>query len=170
VSASPSIALPVADIAALYTRYGFFLRRRCRTILRDEALAEDVLQEAFVKVVRNPEALREVAEPLRWLYRVVDRCCFDALRRRRRSGPTAADVERGGEHPAGEIELRDAVLRLLGTLDEDEMQIALLLFVDGMSQGEIADEVGVSRVTVNKRIQAVRARAGQWLGRTEVST
>ncbi len=44
------------------------------------------------------------------------------------------------------------------------MRIALLLFVDGMSQGEIADEVGVSRVTVNKKVQAIRARADALLG------
>ena len=65
-------------------------------------------------------------------------------------------------HPAVDIEARDAVLKLLGTMTEQEMQIAVLLFVDGMSQGEIAAEVGVSRVTVNKKIQALRARAEQY--------
>jgi RNA polymerase sigma-70 factor (ECF subfamily) len=160
------------DVSALYAKYGFFLRRRCRTILRDDALADDALQEAFVKVLRTEGALREVEEPLRWLYRVVDRCCFDALRRRRRSV-----VSGGGDHyedaptvhPGVEIEMRDVVLRLLGTFGEDEMRIALLLFVDGMSQGEIAEEVGVSRVTINKRVQAIRARAEAWLGGTSAT-
>ena len=161
------------DVAALYSKYGFFLRRRCRTILRDDALADDALQEAFVKVLRAGNSLAEIEEPLRWLYRIVDRTCLDALRKRRRAidpvnradeeEPTGDRRER--VHPNVEIEMRDAVLRLLATLNDDEMQIALLLFVDGMSQGEIADEVGVSRVTVNKRIAAVRARAEAWLGR-----
>jgi RNA polymerase sigma-70 factor (ECF subfamily) len=157
------------SVSALYAKYGFFLRRRCRTILRDDALADDALQEAFVKVLRNEGALREVEEPLRWLYRVVDRCCFDALRKRRRSveSPSDDDEEGASAHPGVAIELRDAVLRLLATFGEDEMQIALLLFVDGMSQGEIAEEMGVSRVTVNKRIQTIRARAETWLGRTK---
>ena len=153
------------DVAALYARYGFFLRRRCRTILRDPVLAEDALQEAFVKVLRSEGALREVDEPLRWLYRVVDRCCFDALRRRKRSLESPSEIEAAGPHPGVDLEIRDAVLRLLGTLREDEMQIALCLFVDGMAQGEIAAEVGVSRVTVNKKVQAIRARAEAWLGR-----
>jgi len=153
------------DIAALYARYGLLLRRRCRTILRDPALADDVLQEAFVKVLRNEAALRAVEEPLRWLYRVVDRCCFDALRRRRRAFEAPGDAEAASPHPAVDLEVRDAVLRLLGTLREDEMQIALLLFVDGMAQGEIAAEVGLSRVTVNKKVQTIRARADAWLGR-----
>ena len=155
----------VADLSGLYTRYGYFLRRRCRTLLRDDALADDVLQEAFVKVLHNVEVLRDVEEPLRWLYRVVDRCCFDALRRRRRAGESVLDDERAGAHPDSEIELRDAVLRMLAAFDDEEKQIAVMLFVDGMSQGEIAEEVGVSRVTVNKRVGALRRRAESWLGR-----
>jgi RNA polymerase sigma-70 factor (ECF subfamily) len=160
------------DVSALYAKYGFFLRRRCRTILRNDALADDALQEAFVKVLHSEGALAEVEEPLRWLYRVVDRCCFDALRKARRSivspGSEGDDEERSNVatvHPSVDHEVRDAVLRLLATLTEDEMQIALLLFVDGMSQGEIADELGLSRVTINKRVQGIRARADVWLDR-----
>jgi RNA polymerase sigma-70 factor (ECF subfamily) len=157
-------ALGPGEVSALYAKYGFFLLRRCRTILRDEALAADALQEAFVKVMRGGGAIREANEPLLWLYRVVDRCCFDALRRRRSSRERLDDDVGASAHPAAAIELRDAVLRLLGTFDETEMRIALFLFVDGMSQGEIAEQMGVSRVTINKKIQAIRACAQAWLG------
>jgi RNA polymerase sigma-70 factor (ECF subfamily) len=153
------------EVSALYAKYGFFLRRRCRTILRDDALADDALQEAFVKVMRGGASIREADDPLRWLYRVVDRCCIDALRKRRRTIDTPSEQEGLGAHPGIAIELRDAVLRLLGTFDEEQMRIALLLVVDGLTQGEIAAEVGVSRVTVNKKIQAIRAGAAVWLGR-----
>ena len=78
-----SAALRTEEVSALYAKYGFFLLRRCRTILRDAALADDALQEAFVKVMRGGAAIREADEPLRWLYRVVDRACFDALRDRK---------------------------------------------------------------------------------------
>jgi RNA polymerase sigma-70 factor (ECF subfamily) len=158
-------ALGTEEVAALYAKYGFFLLRRCRTILRDRALADDALQEAFVKVMRGGGAIREASEPLRWLYRVADRCCFDVLRKRRRSMETPSDGEGESAHPGVAIELRDAVLRLMSTMNDDEMKIAVLLFVDGMSQGEIAEEVGLSRVTVNKKIQALRARAAPYLER-----
>ncbi len=163
----PSLRQP--DVSALYAKYGLFLRRRCRTILRNDALADDALQEAFVKVLRSGDALATVDEPLRWLYRVVDRCCFDVLRRRRRSAESPSEDDdqspsMASAHPSVDLELRDAVLRLLGTLNEEEMQLALLLYVDGMSQGEAAEELGLSRVTINKRVQVIRARAALWLG------
>jgi RNA polymerase sigma-70 factor (ECF subfamily) len=155
------------EAALLYEKYGFFLLRRCRTLLGDAASADDALQQAFEQILRSGGAVKQASEPLRWLYRVVDRCCFDVLRRRRRSIESSGGDDEPGEtaHPAVDIEARDAVLKLLGTMSGQEMQIAVLLFVDGMSQGEIADEVGVSRVTVNKKIQALRARAQQYSGR-----
>jgi RNA polymerase sigma factor (sigma-70 family) len=155
--------LTTDEVAALYERYGYFLLRRCRAILRDPGVADDALQEAFVKIMRSGGAARTAEQPLRWLYRVVDHCCFDVLRRRRRSPEMLAPDEGRSCHPGVAIELRDAVLRLLSALDEDQMRIAVLLFVDGMSQGEIAAEIGVSRVTVNKRVQSIRARAEAWL-------
>jgi RNA polymerase sigma-70 factor (ECF subfamily) len=159
-------SLAPADAARLYERYGFFLRRRCRTLLRDAAAADDALQQAFVRILRSGGAVLHADEPLRWLYRVVDRCCFDVLRSRRRSIGSAhgEEVDETG-HPGVNIEARDVALKLLGTMNEDEMRIVVLLFVDGMSQGEIAREVGLSRVTVNKKIQALRARADRYLGR-----
>jgi RNA polymerase sigma-70 factor (ECF subfamily) len=165
VDRAPSPLRP-EEAALLYEKYGFFLLRRCRTLLRDGPSADDALQQAFEQILRSGGAVKEASAPLRWLYRVVDRCCYDVLRRRRRSMESPGSDELGETaHPAVDIEARDAVLKLLGTMSEQEMQIAVLLFVDGMSQGEIADEVGVSRVTVNKKIQALRARAEHYSGR-----
>jgi RNA polymerase sigma-70 factor (ECF subfamily) len=159
-------ALRPDEVSALYEKYGFFLLRRCRTIVRDEATAQDVLHEAFVRVMRTGAAVRDVSEPLKWLYRVVDHAAFDELRKRRRSIEESHDVEVGATpHPAVDIETRNAVVALLADLTDEEQRIALFLYVDGMSQGEIAEEVGVSRVTLNKRVQAIRARADAWLGR-----
>jgi RNA polymerase sigma-70 factor (ECF subfamily) len=161
-----SSPLTPEEAALLYEKYGFFLLRRCRTLLRDAASADDALQQAFEHVLRSGAAVKQASAPLRWLYRVVDRCCYDVLRRRRRSIESPQSDELGETaHPAVDIEARDVALKLLGTMTEQEMQIAVLLFVDGMSQGEIAAEVGVSRVTVNKRIQALRTRAEQYSGR-----
>jgi RNA polymerase sigma-70 factor (ECF subfamily) len=159
-------ALTPEEASRLYEKYGYFLLRRCRTILRDASIADDALQQAFEKILRSGGAVRRAEKPLLWLYRVVDRCCFDLLRRRKRTPESSSDEELGTTcHPSIDIEARDAALKLLAMLSEEEMQIAVHLFIDGMSQGEIAKEVGVSRVTVNKRVRALRVRAEQTLGR-----
>ncbi|HEU4533448.1 MAG TPA: sigma-70 family RNA polymerase sigma factor [Polyangiaceae bacterium] len=148
------------EIAALYERYGFLLRRRCLLLLRDEALADDALQDAFVRLLRSDEGAGLGDRPLRLLYRVVDTTCFDHLRRRRvRRVEEPSPDDPVGSHPDVPLEIRDAALRLLDSLADPDRRIAVLAFVDGLTQGEIAEEVGLSRVTVNKRVESLRARA-----------
>lgn len=63
-----------------------------------------------------------------------------------------------GAAPGVDPEARCAALESLEKLDGDQQMLAIMLFVDGLSQGEAADELGLSRVTINKRAQEIRAR------------
>lgn len=150
-----------AELGGLYRRYGAFLRRRARLVTRDPALAEDALQEACINLLRSGAGLRDAKQPLAWLYRVVDRASLDQLRRGKRLRTAASfdDLDALGPPPGVDPDLRLRVLELLGDLDAESAEIALMAFVDGMTQSEIAEELGYSRVTINKRVQTVRARA-----------
>lgn len=155
------------DVAELYRRYGFFLLRRCRLILRDEAAARDALQETFVKLMTHGATMQETERPMRWLSRVAERCCFDAMRKNRKlqmATPLETIQDDVGAHPSVDPVVRNAVLSVLGRMSEEEQQIAVLAFDDGMSQGEIAEELGYSRVTINKRLQGIRERAQRVMG------
>ena len=159
------------EVAALYQQYGFFLLRRCRLILRDDAAARDALQETFVKLMTHGATMQDTERPLRWLSRVAERCCLDAMRKNRRlqaATPMDGIEDEVGAHPSVDPAVRNAVLCLLGRLTEQEQRIAIMAFVDGMSQGEIAEEIGYSRVTVNKRVQAIRERARRLMGGANV--
>ena len=144
----------------IYERYGALMRRRCRRILRDDALADDALQEAFVNLIRYGAQFRAADAKLRWLYRLSDRCCFGQLNRRRR----VQAREQGGELPdvsvpAAPVEARDRVMRILGALSDMERRLAVLAYVDEFSQGEIGHETGWSRQTINKKLKAIRSKA-----------
>jgi len=149
------------DLDALYRRYGILLRRRCRTLLRDEALADDALHEAFMNVMRHHDAFAAAEEPVRFLYRTVDNACFDQLRRRtrRREDDLEGSAPPASPHPGVRLEDRDAVVHVLASLPDDERRIAVYAFVDGMTQADIATEVGLSRVTVNKKLASIREHA-----------
>jgi RNA polymerase sigma factor (sigma-70 family) len=158
----PGDRLSNDEVAEIHRRYGYFLRRRCRQILRDPVAADDALQELFVKIMGHGAPLRTMEHPLGWMYRVADRCCLDHLRRHRRlqqHAPLSDDPCDPGPQPGVRAEVRDAVLKVLADLDDRERQVALMAFLDGMSQSEISLAVGWSRVTVNKKIQSIRERA-----------
>lgn len=149
------------DVQGLYETYGPLVLRRCRILLRDTALAADAFQETFVKVMTHREDALRANHVLHWLYRVADRTCLDVLRKRRRAPYDYSNTTEllPVPHPSVPADERLSALRLLATLDEESQRIAIMAFVDGMSQEAIGHEIGLSRITVNKRVRAIREAA-----------
>ena len=79
-------------MAAIYRIYGPRLLRRCQATLRDRALADDAVQEVFVKLLRHGAGFRTADAPLGWLYRVADRCCFDVRARKLRERGAGEEI------------------------------------------------------------------------------
>jgi RNA polymerase sigma-70 factor (ECF subfamily) len=160
-----SRGLSADEVSDVYHRYGALIERRCRLLMRDHAYGEDALQELLAVLLRRGESFREAESPYRWLCRAADRTCLDLLRRGKRLrdalSPDGLDaLDPLGAAPGVDTEARLAALQSLGQLDEEQQALAIMLFVDGMSQGEAAAELGVSRVTVNKRAQRIRTQLG----------
>jgi len=91
--------------------------------------------------------------------RALDRVCLDLLRRTKRTRDALPldEVDVIGPAPGIDAVARRAVLESLERLDEREQSIAIAVFVDGVTQGEVADELGCSRVTVNKTVHRIKA-------------
>jgi RNA polymerase sigma factor (sigma-70 family) len=136
--------------------------RRARVLLRDVELAQDAVQNACLSLLRGGAAFRDAKEPLAYLYRSLDRAAFDILRTRRRKpldGKEPDVLDGLAIAPCLDPWMRLATSALLESLDDDERELAVMAFVDGLDQGEIAERLGVSRPTVNKRVQGLRERA-----------
>lgn len=153
--------LTEAEVTSIYRKYGALMLRRCRLVLRNDALADDALQNAFIKLIRHGASFREADAKVRWLYRLCDRVCFDVIKKRK-SHQVRDDRAKHLPLPpqADPVRLQEA-MTLLNTLDEKERRLALMAFLDGMSQGEIGRELGWSRQTVNKKLSALKTRLRQ---------
>lgn len=160
------LGLPAADVDDLYRRYGFALARRARLFLRDETLAQDAVQELLAMLLRRGSAAKDADSPYRWICRALDRTCLDLLRRtkRVRAALPLEEVDEIGPAPGLDPAARRAVIESLERLEEKEQSIAIAVFVDGRSQGEVAAELGCSRVTVNKHVQRIRSQLLSNLG------
>lgn len=158
------------EVAQLYAEHGYFLFRRCVAYLGDTVRAQDALQEVFVRALRSANGFRGDAQPRTWLCRIADHLCIDLLRRDRRSPFTQLRTTAAGDTAelesliqADEGDLLSAVRSLLQSLDGPDQHLAMLCFVDELTQDEIAAELSLSRRTVGKRIKALRERARQFL-------
>jgi RNA polymerase sigma factor (sigma-70 family) len=157
------------ELARLYSEHGYLVLRRCMAYLGDVSRAQDALQEVFVRALRSADGFRGDASARTWLCRIADHLCIDLLRRERRSPFVALPAGEGAE-AARDAELASALLSddgdalrtarsLMNALDGQSQRLAVLCFIDELTQEEIAAELGLSRRTVGKRIKALRERA-----------
>lgn len=164
-----SMGLDESTVADAYERYGHLVLRRCRNLMGNDEDAREALQDTFLRLWRYGGNFVEAQSPLRWLYRVAERVCFDRLskeRKRKAAAPTHsyhdhADVDPEGPSTDASDRLADRqiVLRFLGHLDKPLQRIAILHYVDQFAQGQIAEETGWSRQTVNKKLGQLRQKA-----------
>lgn len=165
------MAIKEEDVARWYADYGYIVFRRCLAFLREPAAAEDATQEVFVRALDRFSTYRGEASVRTWLCRIADHLCIDLLRRDRRSPLCLREVPvELDTAPAAQAVLTDdrvpfiAVCRLLEALAEDERRLAVLYFLDELTQDELAAELGLSRRTIGKRLKALVERARALLG------
>ncbi len=162
------------DVARWYADYGYTVFRRCLAYLGEPGAAEDAMQEVFVRALDGAHAFRGDASPRTWLCRVADHLCIDILRRNRRN-PVRSSAAISGAHEQGITELVAvveaddrlpflSVCRLMAELDEDTQRLAVLYFLDELTQDELAHELGLSRRTIGKRLKVLVQRARSLLG------
>ena len=152
---------PAIDVEALYRRYGPMVQRRCRTLLADEDLAQDAMQDVFVLLLRKQEQLNG-QYPSSLLYRMATNHCLNVLRagKRRRDRPNE-DALASSEAPGSiedEAEGRDLLDHLLEGERESTRRMVVLHHRDGLTLRETAAAVGMSESGVRKRMRSLRRK------------
>jgi RNA polymerase sigma-70 factor (ECF subfamily) len=132
--------------AALYAATSAKLFGIALRIVRDRSLAEDVLQDAFVRVWRNAGRYDAASgRPVTWLAAIVRNAAIDAVRRQRvhasRHGDDGADMlETLADPAAGSVDPADleGLRACLGELEETQRACVLLAYRDGWSREDLA--------------------------------
>jgi RNA polymerase sigma-70 factor (ECF subfamily) len=148
------------DVEGLYRRYGDLVLGRCRTLLGNDADAQEACQDVFLRLFRYRDRFRGEASPTTYLFKVTTSTCLNRLRtRRRRPEDSVEDFSTfaySDTHLAP-LEVRDLVQRLLALGDETTQICVLHHFVDGMTYDEIGEIVGLSAAAVRKRVAKFRS-------------
>jgi RNA polymerase sigma-70 factor (ECF subfamily) len=159
----------------LYDRYRTMAFGIARRITADDALAEDVVQEAFLGAWRGAERYVAGRGSVRtWLLSIVHHRAIDAVRRRRPASELPAEQE--GQRTPDALVLPDVWGEVAGRLDRDAIATALaalpdaqrealeLAYWSGLTQVEIAERTGVPLGTVKGRVRLALVSMRRLLG------
>ena len=131
------------------------LLRLCCVYLKDTAMAEDAVQETFVKAYRNLKNFRGESSEKTWLIRIAVNVCKDMLSTawfRNLGRMVNLDDVKIPQEMEVKSEVVDEIMRLPKKLRE----VVLLYYYEDMNQSEVADVLGVSIATVHRRLEKAR--------------
>ena len=149
------------DIEALYATYHAPLLAHLGRIVRDTAVAEDLCQETFLKVMMRQQDGDELISVKAWLYRVATNVALDYLRRARRIQFVALgdtpQLEATSDLETPVVERLD-VMAALAQLPQRARSLLLHSYA-GRSAAEIAADLGLPSSAVRVQMHRARARA-----------
>ena len=155
--------------------YGYLVK-----MARQRALADDLLQQTFLKVHRARAAYVRGADPLPWIYAIAHRTFIDEARKAKRTkvvvgdgdelpeaqaGITGAPAEADDPQGGGDPEQIKAALDALAALPEQQREAVVLTKLDGKSVAEAAEiagtTVGAMKVRAHRGYEALRKLLGK---------
>ena len=145
-------------MASLYDRYSKVVYSVALRVLRDPASAEDVLQEVFMQIWRNPDGFVAARGSLGgWLAVVARNRSIDALRRKRPTDNVDDMVLASNYNLANEAERNSLIEKarvVIHLLPVEQRKTLEMAFFDGLTHSEIAEMTGDPLGTVKTRIRS----------------
>ena len=153
-----------------------------RRMVRSEADAEDVLQQAFENAVRHQGSFEGRSAVTSWLYRITHNTALMHLRSRRRKGAESLDaypeeVKSALVHSARDDEfiedpedflsrlgMRDVIANAMNALSDTDRKIVNMRLHEQRSTSEVAKAVGLSATATKTRLHRARAELRAQLG------
>ncbi|MGA2205885.1 MAG: RNA polymerase sigma factor [Terracidiphilus sp.] len=152
-------------LAALVGQYAGSLYRVAYSVLRNSADAEDVVQEAFLRVLRHRQTLGEIRDHRVWLIRIVWNIVLDR-KRRAKTRPETDDVAElarvlpskglSAEEIAAAAQHHAHVLACVDRLPSKERQVLMLSAFEELTSVEISAVLGITESSVRSRLFRAR--------------
>ena len=166
-----------AALAELYDRYGAVAHSLALRVLRDQSLAQDAVQEAFLAIWRGANRFTpERARAANWIMTLVHRRAVDLVRseQRRHRRPLGDDQRVDAEGPAEDAAWRglerERVQAALRRLPDRQRETIELAYYAGFTQTELAERLGQPPGTIKSQTYAALANLRDLLESTTEET
>lgn len=144
-------------ISLLYENYGDALFGVISKVLTDSDLAQDALQETFIKVWKKAKTYdSKKAKLFTWLYRIAYNTAIDKVRSYNNKASKEIQIDASDVYKLTGDSLNQDVLDIqkhLSSIDEKYQIVINALFFEGMTQQEASDELEIPLGTIKSRLK-----------------
>ena len=144
-------------ISLLYEHYGDALYGVAYKVVRNEEIAQDVLQESFVKIWNKAHTYDPAkAKLFTWLFRITRNSAIDKIRSLSNKSDREIQLDVSDVYNVGVEDIRPELIDMKKQLDQIEPKYRLVLealFFEGMTQQEASDELGIPLGTIKSRLK-----------------
>jgi RNA polymerase sigma-70 factor, ECF subfamily len=156
--ASLEETLQPETLAELYRRFAPVVHARVRRIVGRDA--DDIVQELFLRLLKSRPTEGKIAS---WIFTTSTNLAIDRVRHRaRRDAAWEAEVRaaaRGGADVETLLGDHEIARKVLASLDRKTQEVVVLVIFHDLTQEEAAQGLGLSRKTVNERMQRFQNQA-----------
>jgi RNA polymerase sigma-70 factor (ECF subfamily) len=154
-------------LTEIYDQYYLKVRKFIQHTVRNEWVADDLVQETFIKINHSLENLRDATRLQAWVFRIAYNICRDYFRQQGKTanpGPEEISEESApAREPTAQKELeqgqmRKCVFGLVNFLPESLRSVIILSDIGEFSQREIAEILGITVENVKIRLHRARKK------------
>ena len=144
-------------ISLLYDNYGDTLYGVAHKVVRNDELAQDVLQESFVKIWKKSDTYdASKAKLFTWLFRITRNTAIDKLRSVNTKSDKEIQMDVSDVYNLGVESIKPDLIDVkenLGKIEEKYQIVLNALFFQGMTQQEASDELEIPLGTIKSRLK-----------------
>lgn len=152
-----------ATVAPVFLEYENQLKRFVQKRIKDSESTDDVLQQLYLKLYKNCEQLKGVHNMNAWLYQITRNAVNDYFRENSKTVSLADDAEIADSDNQDLVkqEIESLVLPLIQLLPKEYAEALILSEIEGVSQKEIVESLGISYSGAKSRVQRGREKLKQ---------
>jgi len=142
------------NITELWKKKSDFVLCVCLRFVKDTAIAEDIRQEVFLKIISSKKSFNRESDIKTWLYSITYRCCVDYFREEKKQKEMVNEYFIHEKNYVMDVE--SPVWRVNDLFDMPcpiSQLMVELYFEEGWSQEEIGKIFGYSSASIGKKIQ-----------------
>jgi RNA polymerase sigma-70 factor (ECF subfamily) len=156
LNARYTVMTPPTDFAELYECHYATVYRAALRVTGNAADAEDVLQTVFLRILNQGERPAPERMPEAYFRRAAVNAAIDLLRRRIANAEVQLDDAHSHEVRETQVLLKERLRRAITELEHGDAVMFLLRYVEGLTNGELAEMFGLEKNTIAVRLHRIR--------------